>query len=871
MFDLEKEVAKWLKNFSKHRAFDEGSLREMELHLRDSIDDLIGQGKNEKQAFEQAVAEFGDVLPVAEEEFANQRRGVSIRSILFATMLRNYFKTSLRTLMKNPMTSLINICGLAVAIGACLVSYAFVDFEYSIDRFHEFKDEVYLTTFYVDREGTLEHYGNTPAPIGQLLREDFSNIEKVCRIQDSEVVVRYEDQVFHERVRYVDPEFLDMFTFPLKWGVRGSLQGVNNVILNEEIANKYFGDQNPIGLDLKIIFNQEVSKTFKIAGVAQKFPDARIIDFDFLLNFENATYADPSYHLHDWNEMVNATFVQVKDPANLFAIRKGMDKYKTLQHAVDNDWPIRSFDFVSLHDLHLSSDEIRSDISYDGSDVGRVAMPIIASFILILACFNYINIAIVSAAKRLKEIGLRKVIGASKPLIVLQFLSENIFITLFAGGIGFFLASTIFLPWFASFSGISESLNLLDSSLWIFLGTVLVSTGIISGIYPAFYIAKFEVVKIFKGTVQFGKKNTLTKIFLAVQLMLACVGIAFAVMWTQNSNHQRDREWGYNQEEALYVRLPEPSSFSQLKDKLVQSPNIQAVSGSTHHLGKDALETIIDLPDRQYEVHELAVAATYFNTMGLQLVDGRFLEESRESDHMSVVVNELFVDNLTLEDPIGQTFKIDSSQYTVVGVVKNFHFNNFYYENRPTIFTLASDESLHFLSLSVVSGSQSKVHDLLRAEWAALFPDTPFNGGFQEDVWAGFYDDLDIQIKFTRAVAFVFALLAGLGLYGLVRLNIAGRIREFSIRKALGAGIKDLAYNVFNQYVILACVGVILGAPLGHLLNTSMLSMMYPEPWLGYSGAFISAVILLLVLISVVASQVRMVARSNPVEGLKAE
>ncbi|MEM0939357.1 MAG: ABC transporter permease [Bacteroidota bacterium] len=872
MFTLETSIQKWLKSLRKQRAFDEGTIQEIEVHLRDHIEDLIAQGTDEKAAFHKAINEFGEVHLIAQEEYSNIKRKTSFRSILFRTMLKNYFKTSLRSMMKNPLSSFINVFGLAVAIGACMVTYAFIDFDLSIDRFHENKDEIFLTTYNVNREGTQERYGNAPAPLGKMLEDDFSVIENVTRIHDGNVVVKYGEQVFHESVRYVDPAFLNMFTFPLKWGLANSLRDVNSIILSEEMSIKYFGNENPIGQEIKIIVGDNNAKVFRIAGVAEEFPEAKIIDFSFLVNIENMKTLYPLFDFHDWKKLINATFIQVKDPSQLLTIKEKMDRYKVFQNKVETDWPIDSFDFVALHDLHLASDEIKNDISYDGSDEGRISLPIIAGFILALACFNYLNIAIVSAAKRLKEIGLRKVIGAGRGLIVFQFMSENLLLTFIAGIIGFILAATVFLPWFASFAGIASEFDLLDQNMWLVLLTILVFTGIVSGTYPAFYIAKFQAVKIFKGTVRFGKKNAATKVFLTLQLILTCIGIGFAVIFAQNSRYQGERNWGYDQKNVLYAELLEPSELQKLKNAMLKGSNVIAASGSKHHLSKQYATTVVHLPNHQYEVYELAVGANYFETMELRLKEGRFFYENQESDKQSLVVNELFVKNLGLGNAIGTSIKIDSIPYRIIGVVKDFHFNNFYYQLRPTIFTLANEEEHHYLSLKVANTSKIETYRTLQKNWASLFPETPFNGGFQEDSWPGFYEDLEIQQRFTRVIAILFVILASLGLYGLIQLNITGRIREFSIRKTLGAGVRNLTGTIAKQFIIIFAIAIVFGIPATHLLNSAILDMMYPDPRpFGYSGSIISAILLVVVLATVIATQVRKVSKTNPVVGLKAE
>lgn len=870
--DLEKSIQAWLKKLQKQRAFDEGMLQEMELHLRDHLDDLIAQGLSEKEAFQTVIQEFGEVNEVAKEEYSIIKRKTSIRSILFRTMLNNYFKTTLRSMMKNPLSSFINVFGLAVAIGACMVTYAFIDFDLGIDRFHENKDELFLSTHYVNREGKEELYGNAPAPLAAMIKNDFSSIENVTRIHNGNAVIKYGDNVFHESVRYVDPSFLDMFTFPLKWGVSSSLSDVNSIILSEEMSEKYFGDENPVGEEIKVILGNDVSKVFKVSGVAKTFPKARIIDFTFLANIENMKVLYPSFDFNDWSRELNGIFVQVKDPATLPLIKEQMSRYITFQNEADSDWPISSFDFVSLHDLHLTSDEIKRDISYDGSEEGRVGLPVIAAFILALACFNYLNIAIVSAAKRLKEIGMRKVIGASRRLIIFQFLAENLLLTFIAGVIGFILAATIFLPWFAGFSDIATEFDLLDGNMWLTLIAILLFTGLASGIYPALYISKFRAVQIFKGTLKFGNKNVATKIFLTIQLIITCVGIGFAVIFAQNSWYQGQREWGYAQKEVLYTEVQKAEDLQKLKAVMSQQAGITSIAGSRHHLSKKYKTTIVHFPDREYEVHEISVGAGYFKTMSLPLKEGRFLKSNMESENQSIVVNETFVKNLELSQPLGSQFKIDSISYKIVGVVSDFHFNNFYYEISPTIFTLAKEEHQYFLTMKVSDNAKVASHKALLTAWSELFPETPFNGGFQEDTWVGFYEDLGTMKRFTRATAIVFVLLASLGLYGLIQLNVRGRIREFSIRKTLGASSKNLTKNIVSQYLVIFSIAILLGIPSAHFLNAAMLGMMFEDPLpYGYVGAIISAILLVVVLASVIASQVRKVAKTNPVEGLKVE
>ena len=786
-------------------------------------------------------------------------------------MFKNYLKTSLRSLLKNPLSSFINLFGLAVAIGVCLIVYSFMEFDYTIDDFHENKNEVYLTTFYVDRDGTERHLGLSPTPLGAMLRQDFTNIEKVCRVEDFGVIVKYEDKVFNEGIRFADPEFLEMLTFPLKWGQASSLKDMNSIIFSDRMAKKYFGNENPIGKNVLLRFG-DIRKTYTVTGVAEPFPLAHAIDFDFLINFENINTTHPDYDLTNWRGFVNATLIQVNNPSDLKLIEDGMEKYQKLQNSVREDWAISKFEFVKLADLHNRSGDISSDISHGVEDEARLILPIIGMFMLLLACFNYINIAIVSAAKRLKEIGVRKVIGANRGLVIIQFLAENIFVTLFALLFGLLLGAFVFLPWFNNLFNINLGLRLTDGNLWIFLGSILLFTGVASGIYPAFYIAKFEVVRIFKGSVQFGKKNPLTKLFLGFQLILACITITCGVIFTQNTTYQANRSWGYDPQKAMYVRVPDQSSYDKLSAVMEQNPNVQQVLGSRNHLGRGSLTRVIETPERQYEVTELSVDANYVESMGMELLEGRFFRDRFESDKQAVVANELMIQSMELQDPVGSFFKIDSVQYEIIGVVKDFHMYSFFNEIRPTMFRVAEKEDYRYLTLKVMAGTEEQTYEDLQEKWAELFPDTPFNGGHQEDVFGNYFEDIGNHAKFMKAVAFIAVMLAALGLYGLVTLNVTGRVREFSIRKVLGAQLKNIASNITKQYILLFAISLTIGGPISYFLMGALMDEVYEYHIpMTVSGVMIAVVLLIFVLLATVSTQVQKVAKANPVSGLKVE
>ncbi len=871
-FKLEKAIKTWLKSFQKHQAFDEGSMQEMEVHLRDHIEDLVADGQTEESAFNTAVASFGQVDEVAREEHWNHQRKPSIRTILFAAMVRNYYRTSVRTMMRNPMASFINVFGLAVAIGACMVVYASFEYDYRIDQFHEHKDQVFLSTHFVDRDGALEQYGTAPAPLGPSIVQDLAGITSMTRVLDQAAVVKVGTEVYHEKIRLVDPQFLDMFTFPLAKGSKTTLSDPNNIILSDQMAEKYFGDADPIGNDMEIIYPNGAKGVFMVSGVAEAFLTTRTIDFDFLVNFENISIAVPDFRATDWSETVAATFIQLDDPSQLTLVKDQMEKYVSLQASTNPDWPIETFDFVSLAELHFATGRIKDDISFDNNAEARLGLPIMAGFMILLACINYINIAMNSAVKRLKEIGLRKVVGASRSQLILQFLSENIVLTMFAFGVGMLLTILVFLPWFIDLAGDPLTLNLLDPYLWVFGGSIVLVTGVLSGLYPAIYISRFQSVDIFDGKLRFGQKSLMTKLFLGLQLIITCGSITCAIIFVQNNSFQHARNWGYDKANMIYAKTPGTAGAEQLRDAMMQVAGVEQIALAQNHVGESQSRVVMHFPDREYEVDRLDVSAQYLQTMGIPLSQGRYFMEHVENDKRAVVVNQTLVEALSLSQPIGKVFDMDDERYAIVGVVDDFHSYSFFEVVRPLLIAVADNEEMDYVAVRVAERDKESVYAQLQDNWSQLFPQTPFQGGYQEDVWGNYFSLLYSAERFYTALALIAILLATLGLYGLITLNVTSRRREFSIRKVMGAELVHIAKSVGWQYLILYALSLIIGIPFSYWLAQSALDMLYAYPMpLTVSSMVVASMIMVFVLVLVLSTQINNVLKSNPTEGLRSE
>lgn len=791
-------------------------------------------------------------------------------------MFKNYLKTAWRSLRRDRTSSLINLIGLSLAIAACMVVFLFVDFSLFKDGFHENRKKIYLVENVIDRDGNKQVWGDTPFPLGPMLKADYPQIERVVRLDRSGAEVRFGEKVFNESLLFAENEFLDMFTFPLKWGDKAALKDLNAVIINEKIARKYFKAENPIGKELQFTFRDTIVKNFVIKGVTEKIPQSASFSFDVLLNWE--VLRTIGVDVDDWKQWTDATFIQVPNKTDLPLLAIGQEKYIKLQNAANNDWPATEFLFDEL--LHLpmtGGGKVRGTITSDSPPEAVITLFVIGIFLLLLACLNYMNIAVASATRRLKEIGVRKVSGSSRGQLVAQFLTENVMLCLLALIIGLVLGEFLFIPAFNTWVNDGPTDMVLQYSesmhIYLFLGLLLFLTGIGAGFYPAIVVSAFPIVSIFRGKLKLGRKSWFTRISLTVQFLLAFVLIIAGILFTQNVQYQKNKDWGYDQESVLVIPTRESGQFKEMQDLARQHPNIKAHAASLHHIGRSHRLAVIEYQGKKLEFDRLEVSPAYPEVMGLRLVKGRNFDTELISDkNNAIVVNEMMAKNMEWEEPIGQQIRFDSTLWTVIGVVEDYHYENFFDKIEPTFFKLAKEEAYRTLVLRVEAGALVQTGDYFKKEWEERIPEDEYRGFFQDDVFDEFYRTSQGISNIFVSVAVIALLLSCMGLYGLISLVVAKRMKEFSIRKVLGASVSSLARLVNRQFVWLLLVAGLLASPLAYVLLGGLLENIFPyhvpmNPW----PFVIAGVAILGTSLMTISGQLFKVAKANPVDALRDE
>lgn len=784
-------------------------------------------------------------------------------------MLSSYITAGLRNARKNGATSLINVLGLSVGVAIAITAFIFMDFMWHVDHFHENKDRVYEVISELKEGDRTSLQGDSPRMLGPSIAQDNPAVEATVRVKYGRAAVRYQDIVFSESIWFVDPIFQNVFSYPVVAGNKG-LIGKNTVVINDEIAAKYFGGANAVGQTMTMKFPDGSRHEFTVANVVH-MPDNAGMSFGILLSTEKLDELDPQL-ADNWKAMVDATFVMLhngKSPAEL----KNVDQYRKKYNSVSNNAPVERFQFIALNELSSYSNRISGAISYAADPNGVWSLGSIALLLLLLACFNYMNVAVATVSTRLKEIGIRKVIGSNRKEIIQQFLTENILICTFSLAAGTLIAYTMLVPGLSSLFPFELPFAFSSgTTVFVFFFGLLIFIGLVSGTYPAFYVSSFRPITILRGREKFGQRGLFSRVLLTIQFILAFTLIVGSFVFIDNAWFQRDKDWGYEHDRQVVVPVSDREQYLKMRDKIVSSQIFESYAGSKNAVGFDHGSVFIeDTEKRKFETVEIVAGDNYMETMNFRLKEGRFFDDKIESDKReSVIVNEVFVKRMGWTNPLTASFELDSTRYYVVGVVNDFHYVGFYNVTLPVMFRVADEKDYKYLSVRTKSGEMEAADELLRESWREIAADDPYKGYVQDSVFEDFHRDNNANIKMLLFFSSTAVTLACLGLFGLVSYNITRRMKEFSIRKVFGANGITIFRLMNRDYVVLLSIAFLLGAPAGFYLINALIQQIYPEPQAPSATPFLVAVGLMLITVGVtIGSQLRRVVRENPTETLR--
>ncbi len=792
------------------------------------------------------------------------------------SMLKNYFKVAYRNLWNNKLYAVLNIFGLGVAIAFCIVAYLNHTYNYTYDAFHKNAGKIFrvkTVRLVNEREQRL---GIVPRPLAPALAADFPAVENAVRLTTASATFRVGEKVFNENVLHVDPAFFTMFDFPLKYGSTEAFHDKNKLVLSAELALKYFGDENPVGKAITLRYGDGKLREFFVGAVAQKIPDNSSIQFDALAALDILVEVG-SDKPNDWADWAHVAFVQLADPAQAATIPKQLDRYIAAHNAAAPDLPIARFYFDPLRELalHAWSEDLSSDILKRAMHpAGMISPSIIAALLLLMACFNFINTAIAFSSKRLKEIGVRKVIGGGRRQLILQFMSENLLLCALALILALALAE-IFVPAYDNLWTYFE-LTLDYSSnfgLVAFLAGLLVLVGIVAGAYPAFYISAYHPVAILRGKQKFSGTSWLSRSLTAFQFTVSMLAVIASLVFVQNADFLKKLDLGYDKNLVIVIPLQDAKYYQSYRDAIEKNPSIVSVAGNRHHVGRSWYTREIESAAQKSQASILAIGPDYLATMKLRLMSGRDFSQNLATDVVqSIVVNQELARELGWAEPLGQTVTLDSARYTVIGVVEDFHNDGVWNPIQPAIFRLVKPEDFRFLTARVRAENLAVTNEFLRREWQRVAPNVPYAGYYQDEVMAeaiSVTENIKTMFIYIAALAIVISMM---GLFALVSLNIARRTKEIGIRKVLGARVIHIINLINKEFVRLLIVAGLIASVSGYFAVKALIASIYAYH-VGFSVApfLLAAFAVFLIAGLTVGSQVLKVAIANPVESLRYE
>ncbi len=732
-------------------------------------------------------------------------------------MIKNYLKIILRSLWKNRTFVFINIVGMGIALACCIVAYLNYEYNQKFDVEHVNAEKIYRVNFIREFQGRSRKYGYVPRPLGANIRENISDVDKVVRVIPSGANLRIKDELFVENMSYVDPDFFNIFSFEIVAGSTDGLANPSNIYISDELARNYFDEEDPIGKPITHVLDSSL-KEYVVAGVFKKKPsNSSFMFLETVSAYENFFTINPAADQEDWRNF-GVAFVEISNPRRLSVITDQLQDYVAPQNNSRDDFKVTRYyldPFVGMA-VRTETENVANWGVREGLPTAAVIAPLImAGMVLLLACFNFTNTSIAMSGRRLKEIGLRKVMGGRRKQLIAQFLSENLLLCLLALGVGLLIAEFLVPAYSQMWDFIDLELSYTQNfNIILFLVGLLFLTGIIAGGYPAFYISKFEATSILKGTTKFGGTNLFTKILLAGQFLISLIGIIFGVAFVQNANYQKSLDLGYEGDNVLHVSLSGKSEFNVYKNILEGNPDIMNIAGSEHQLMEFHRNDPIRFEEIEREVDMYTVGDNFLETMEIDLIEGRkFIKDSETDRAESIIVTEILAEEFGWDDPLGKRLIWrDTVQLFVVGVIKNLYTNALWAPLEPSLLRYGPEDNFNFLTVRAREGSAQEVDEYMKEKWAEVFPNSTYTGEYLN---IDMQEALEVNNNIVKLFIFlgvVATILSAVGLFSLVSLNIIKRMKEIGVRKVLGASVGNIAKNLNKQYVIILGIASILGA-----------------------------------------------------------
>ena len=748
-------------------------------------------------------------------------------------MLLNYLTVALRQLRKNKMYLLINMLGMGIAIACAMTAYLLVayniEFDDSVDP-EQVKNIVKVIHHRKDSDGDNFKELVAPLPLGPAVVNDIAGVAKFSRFFSDGGYLSYGEKGFHETIFFADSSFMDMFAPSLISGSNKSFSDKNSIFISEKFSVKYFGDEDPIGKEMTVSINN-IQLNAVIGGVLRNPPYNSTFTQNVLMRAEN--YFE-IYHLdeNDWSITHNAsTLFELADISKAGNIADHFKKYTAFRNEARPDSRSEHYELIPFRQYLSPNDVRQSDLHLPIPFIALAIFMTLGGIILLIACFNLTNTTLALSMKRMKEIGVRKVVGSSRYQIALQFFIEILLTVSLSVVIGFAM-SLFLIPRFAAMWELPYGLKELNSmNIVIALMILLFCSALLAGLYPALFGSRQSPLLLFRSGKGPGGTNLFTRSLLVVQFSLSIMVLIAGAVFTQNAKYQDSIDFGYDKEMLITALIQGRHEAEVLSQAIGSHPKIEISAPSIHHFAFiNGPQRPARIASEKFNATIYEVSPNYFATVGLNLVAGRLFNEGDTLERRSVVVDENFVKRNRLADPLETKVEVEGKALTIVGVVSN-HLTDLESHNIENyIYAPAKPEQYQILVIRAEASTLSQTQQYVQEQWKKLFPGKPLRTDLQNDIVyleANTYNRNLTKIFFFMTV--LGCLLSVSGLYSLASLNIHRRTKEIGVRKVLGASVMSILKLINLEFVLILLMSAVLGGIGGYMLTNGLLSDLYAQ------------------------------------------
>ena len=791
-------------------------------------------------------------------------------------MLKNYLKVALRNLTRHKFYSFLILFGFALGLAVFILALLYTGFNFSYDTFHEDVDNIYGVVQVLPSGNKGEqHSAILPAPLLPAIKDEFSEIEAATRFSRCrKMIVRYEDKIFYEnQVLLVDPNFLSFFNFEQISGHREDvLTEPHSILLSRDSVLKYFGDTNPLGKTLTLDNKIDVT----VSGVVENNPLNSSIHYDFLLSM--ATARSLYTWMDSWDVDTQASFVRLSRFEDKRSLEEKFPGFIQKHFANSPEAPKRMYLF-NFREFRKGAEDLEIYTYLRWNEPYSVSYFFIgmAVGLLLIVCINFMNLSTARYTLRVREIGMRKVVGARRPQLIRQFLGESVLVSVLAIPLALILYEFI-RPAYLNYLG-----NEIDISLWsypflallLFGGTVLL--GIFSGCYPAIFLSAFDPVQVLKGHLKKGKKGTtLRKILVVSQFVLSILLIIFTVAISQQLRYLMNRNFGFDRSNVLVLPIPNEMrpNLAPFKKELQRQPDVQYVSASSS-------VPVNWMPQNQvfpegYEekeawtINTYGVDADFIELLDMTVVNGRSFSTDYK-DQNNILINETAQKQLGWADPVGKRIQMEGKDFMVIGVAKDFLFDNPHWKISPALLYL-EDSNLNYILIKTSGSAGADFIEAVKSLWTAFAPGIPFEYSTLEFRFENANKYIEEMYVIIGAIGLIAIFVSCLGLVALASFTVGRRTKEIGVRKVLGASVPGIVRMLLGHFIKLIVVSNVIAWPLTYVLLKQFLQFgwAYTTDITLTSFVFAALLSLLTAVLSVIFQTLK-VAHANPVLALKYE